>query len=640
MTRNKYGMLAVLLVAALALMLQGCGGDDNGVRVETVEVEVPADPEIVEVEVEVPDDSGLEGVQGKAADAAAAAKTASDNAAMAAKAAMDATANIANLQTGEMSKMMASEAKGAADMAMTAYMDAKKASEAAAAATTTEDATEAKVMAEAAQMKAEAAAKTAKEKSDGAVKYAKTELKIDGTMKMVGESSIDADMGMLTKGTAGTDRTITGLLEKADQPMRLMTGEVKGQLFVDMIGTANDKAYKQAVAADDVTIGKTLDTTDDMARLMLITSRAGAKMVRVYVEQNADTAGEAVTFTANDDLPGGPTPLDDTPVDLHIRTDNRGRTDSVHNATATGADSAFVIDADSTATTIKLKSVGMHYKATDTPTAGTATANIGSILDALDNTDMVKKDATTKKYDINEVFSYPWDHDGNTATPARTRYVVKYSSSEMPEHTTVTYRHVDITAAAAPDNADSDVFYQQVPVRAAIPAAVKYSHLHFGVWAKLGEADKRTGKQDLADLGIGFVQNFSASGMTATQLTGSATFKGDWAAAVQSAHDEDEIMLANGPATLMADFDKDEFEGMLMGLATLEGDLSGNGFSGTKVTDIEHDDLVKTATFKGTFEGGIYGPAGEEAGGIFDFSSTSGGAFRGAFGGSRPELDN
>ena len=33
----------------------------------------------------------------------------------------------------------------------------------------------------------------------------------------------------------------------------------------------------QAVQADSVTIGKTLDTTDDMARLTVIHSRAGTK---------------------------------------------------------------------------------------------------------------------------------------------------------------------------------------------------------------------------------------------------------------------------------------------------------------------------------------------------------------------------
>ena len=180
-----------------------------------------------------------------------------------------------------------------------------------------------------------------------------------------------------------------------------------------------------------------------------------------------------------------------------------------------------------------------------------------------------------------------------------------------------------------------DGFDQQIAVRAGIPAAVKYDHLHFGVWASLGAAEK-DGSQMVDVLGIGFVQNFSDSGMTETQITGTATFNGDWAGTVQSAHSEDVIKLGNGAATLTANFDKNEFMGVLTGLATLEGTFSGNGFSGTKATAITHPDLVSTAAFKGMFEGGIYGPAGEEAGGIFDFSSTAGGAFRGAFGGARP----
>ena len=149
-------------------------------------------------------------VQMAATNAAAAAKTASDMAAADAKAAMDATANIATLQTGGMSMAMAYEAKDAADGAMKAYMAAKMASETAAAATTIEAATEAKVMAEAGQMNAEKYAMTAGEKSKGAVKYAMTELMIDGTMKSVGDSSIDANMGMLTVTADDGSKTITG----------------------------------------------------------------------------------------------------------------------------------------------------------------------------------------------------------------------------------------------------------------------------------------------------------------------------------------------------------------------------------------------------------------------------------------------
>ena len=41
---------------------------------------------------------------------------------------------------------------------------------------------------------------------------------------------------------------------------------------------------------------------------------------------------------------------------------------------------------------------------------------------------------------------------------------------------------------------------------AKIPDAADYDHIHFGVWAALGEAEK-DGSQELSDLGIGFVQS-------------------------------------------------------------------------------------------------------------------------------------
>ena len=53
----------------------------------------------------------------------------------------------------------------------------------------------------------------------------------------------------------------------------------------------------------------------------------------------------------------------------------------------------------------------------------------------------------------------------------------------------------------------------EVAVTAKIPEATEYNHIHFGVWAALGEAEE-DGTQKLSDLGIGFVQNFSGEGLT------------------------------------------------------------------------------------------------------------------------------
>ena len=74
---------------------------------------------------------------------------------------------------------------------------------------------------------------------------------------------------------------------------------------------------------------------------------------------------------------------------------------------------------------------------------------------------------------------------------------------------------------------------------ATIPEATYYKHIHFGVWAALG-APEKNGSQELSDLGIGFVQNFSGEGLTSIgggiddmPNGGDAKYNGNWVAAVQ-----------------------------------------------------------------------------------------------------------
>ena len=127
--------------------------------------------------------------------------------------------------------------------------------------------------------------------------------------------------------------------------------------------------------------------------------------------------------------------------------------------------------------------------------------------------------------------------------------------------------------------------------------------------------------------------------MTSNVGVGKATFNGDWVAVVQRQNSESAgaFNMYDGAASLTADFGKGTVKGVLTGLATLEGDLSGNAFSGTKATAITHPDLDAKGTFAGSFSGGIYGPDGDEAAGVFGFSGDEAGAFRGAFGGTSKE---
>ena len=113
-------------------------------------------------------------------------------------------------------------------------------------------------------------------------------------------------------------------------------------------------------------------------------------------------------------------------------------------------------------------------------------------------------------------------------------------------------------------------------------------------------------------------------------------YKGDWVATVQAAAGD--VALKNGAATLAADFNKATVKATLADLATLEGSIDGSMFSGTKATvGANAHGLTSGGKFSGSFDGGFYGAKAAEAGAIFDFDSTNGGSFRGAFGGAKKE---
>ena len=520
--------------------------------------------------------------------AMAAAMTAKDNAAMAADEADAARANVATLQTNSMSGKYAMEARDAAKMAMTEYEKAKAASMAAGEAEDLEAAQAEKRKAEAARTAAEGHAMKAGDKKTATMNAVDMELEIDGTMKSVGERIIDASVTQkrTESSTVGgvTTMKVTGLLGDMN-PMHSVDAVV-GVEFVANEDPTADTEYVQAVAEREVVIGKTVDSSDDMARLMLVTHYQGTKMVYVYSleDETDDVTGTKAGMVSVDD-----------------------------------AGAASTADAD--ANRVALKRVGMFYPVSG-GTAGTLAA-----------TDTVADDAEPK-----QVYSYGAVVGGTDTT----FYVVLQSTTTEDGTTTTTYRRVDVMVDSNDDVTDGTAAPGMV--KATLPEVIAYKHIHFGVWAGLGKAGA-DGSQNLADLGIGFVQDLTddGSGMTGADMpnNGTADYQGDWVAAVREADTDGNgaITLQHGPADLSADFGKATINVDLMGLATLDGAIDGNEFSGTKASKAMSGKggLTAGGTFTGTFSGGFYGPKAAEAGGIFDFTSKDkkAGEFRGAFGADR-----
>ena len=121
---------------------------------------------------------------------------------------------------------------------------------------------------------------------------------------------------------------------------------------------------------------------------------------------------------------------------------------------------------------------------------------------------------------------------------------------------------------------------------------------------------------------------------------GDATFDGNWVATIQAAHRDGDgaVSLEDGVASMVANFEKMTVEAILTDLATLSGDITGNTFAGTKVSDITHTSVSNDADdFTGSTTGEFFGAGAAEAGGVFHFTSDGNedGAFSGAFGGVR-----
>ena len=570
---SKLTMACSAAVLALAMAACSSSSDDNPPVTSSTPPPVGdggPDPVLTDIEK----------AQAAASMAMDAAKTASDDAEADTVEAETAVMNLATHQTNGMAKMYADQARKAADYAMAEYTKAKAASDAANAADATlSSALEGKINAETAKTMADGHAVTADEKGAMATDRAAMELMIDGTMKMVGTTTIDAKAGALSK-TADGATELTGLLGKDSQPTH--TDAPVPLVDFAAVADAPDTAYVQAVAERSFGIGKTLDSSDDTARLMIVTKYSASKHVKVYSREVASATGE----------------LMGTKLGYHTSA-NAG--DGVTNDQ-------------------KMKGLGVYVLA----------VNVTGTADALEASDQVP-DAAADTFESKTVYSHEATH-----------YVV-HEESKVGGTTTYIYRPVSVLVNSL--NANNDGTPELGQVTATITEAADYEHIHFGVWAGLGTAAK-DGSQTIADLGIGFVQNFSKEGMTSVggdkedmPNSGSATYEGDWVAAVQSMDvdgDDGAISLRSGASELTANFAKGTIAADLANLADLEGTIAGNAFSGTKATVKTNTlDLDATGTFTGEFSGGFYGASAAEAGGVFDFSSAKEGAFRGSFGGDK-----
>ena len=584
-------LMTVCFAAVFALGLAACSSsNDDPPAADMTDTTDTTDVTDTTTEPTTPEPTEMEKAQTAAMEAATAAMTAAGNASDAADAADMARANAATMQTGETSGDLAGKAREYANAAHKAYMAASAASEAAAEATDVTSAVRAHVDAENAQADGEAAETKAVEYGQNSMDAAAAELLIDDTVKRVGDAELDAK-APATKVVAGVgddeQTTRTGLLDEGMLPTATGDGVAEDDAVTGVqenptTDEVDAVKHVQAVDARTFPIGKLVDSDDDTARLMIVTQYAGSKSVYVY---------RLGTVLVSAPTKAGRLSLDDN---------NAATTEDVNN--------------------VALKPEGTFYRAGD------------------DAGELVHTNAVGDETEGVEVFSYV-DPDIRQNPDKNKAYVVLTTYSTTDGTTTYTYTKVDVEVPVAAIGTEKAF---ETKVKASIPEATDYEHIHFGVWAALGEA-AADGSQKIADLGIGFVQNYSDGGLTGADMpnNGGAKYEGNWVATVRVADDDGNgaISLKNGDATVDANFEMGEITATLETLATLTGDISGNTFSGTKAT-VESGNghgLDSEGKFTGSFSGGFYGTKAAEAGGVFDFTSEDkeAGEFLGAFGADR-----
>ena len=232
---------------------------------------------------------------------------------------------------------------------------------------------------------------------------------------------------------------------------------------------------------------------------------------------------------------------------------------------------------------------------------------------------------------------------GTVATDAASTELYYYDVTDNNNEVTRTWLR-RINTQTEPDGTVIQNYnsYAATAVNAALanfPMMTAYKHLHYGMWNSLDDKGNT-----IDDLGIGFVTATSdGMGMTGDDMpnVGTAAYKGHWVASVREADMEGDggISEQTGESEMLANFEKNGIMVDLMGLATLDGTITGDRFKGTKVSGVMAGEggLDASGTFTGSFSGAFFGPKAAEAGGVFDYTSTDmkAGEFRGAFGGDK-----
>ena len=514
--------------------------------------------------------------------AAEAAMESSEEAAADARDATAATMNIATIQTGEKARKAATDAMTYAEMAEDEADKAASAYADAAAATTGDAAEAAWRNAVAAQEAAEAAAMTASDKAEMAVAAA--------MMEVAAMTEVTDDGSILTKSVGDTSITIDGKTVTSGTVETGKTGDI-----MEMSKEVAEVAAEAAVADDATTID-----IDETKAAVIAKPKIDPRPINVGVVYDSpdDSARvRLVTQYIGSGTVAGVYLGDGTEVTGGIAETDHAAYD--HDDTDTEASPPVRI----------LKAPGKFY---ETQTAVDATGNV---------------DANAKGTDL--YYYEVVTRNGDGAVTARTRTWLRRVSTLTAADGTVTHNYNSYAATAVATTLKD------------FPMAMAFEHLNYGVWNSLDE--KGTA---IADLGIGFVTaTTDGDGMSGSDMpnAGTATYNGQWVASVRGSGGG-AITDQEGHTTMMADFAKNTVEVELEDLATLEGMISGDTFSGTKVSGVMSDkgDLAVSedgSKFSGEFSGGFFGEKAAEAGGVFDYTSTdmAAGEFRGAFGGKKAE---